>query len=470
MTRPAAPGTLSVVGFLVVLEFASGLLQGWLTPLLPSILQQYGTTAAQLNWVTVAYLLSTAVCVPLMAKLGDLYGHRRLLVVAVVLVAAGAVLVAVAPTFEVLLLGRALQGPLNAFLPLVFAIVRERTGARAGRAVSLLIGAVAIGGSLGFLLSGVSREFLSLSATLWVPAVVMILTVPVTALLVPETTVRGSGRVDWAGAGLLSLGLVLLLTAVGNSGGWGWTDARTVGGVLGGVVVLVAWVVVERRVAHPLVDVSLLLRGGLGLPVLAGFLFGAELYGSQAAGALFLSLPPGTGFGLGLAPGQLGLVLLAFGVAAFVGTVLAPRLAERRGAGTALAVGSALTALGYVLTALAHGSTAVFVLWQVLIGIGNGTVLAVLSTLVVGRAPADAVGISYGVLATARTLGGAVSGAVFAAVMASIVVLPPGAARPTTAEAGYVTVWLVCAALALGVTAIAVREQSRTRSLVPASE
>jgi hypothetical protein len=358
---------------------------------------------------------------------------------------------------------------LNAFLPLEFAIVRERTGSRAGRAIGLLVGALAIGGSLGFLLSGVSREFLSLSATLWVPAVVMILTVPVTALLVPETTVRGSGRVDWVGAGLLSLGLVLLLVAVGKGGAWGWTDARTVGGVLGGLAVLAVWVVVERRIAHPVVDVALILRSGLGLPILAGLLFGAELYGSQAAGALFLGLPPGTGYGLGLSPGQLGLVLLAFGAAAFVGTVLAPRLAERRGAGTALAVGSALTALGYVLTALVHGSAAVFVVWQVLIGVGNGVVLSVLSTLVVNRAPADAVGISSGVFNTARTIGGAVSGAAFAAVMAAMLALPPGAAKPITSEAGYVTVWLACAALALGVTAIAVREASRASSPVSAS-
>lgn len=472
MTSPTTTRTASVIGFLAVLEFASGMLQGWLTPLLPSILQQYGTTAAELNWVNVVYLLSTAVCVPLMAKLGDLYGHRRLLIVAVLLVAVGAVLVAVAPTFEVLLLGRVFQGALGAFLPLEFAIVRERTGKRAGRAISLLVGALAIGGSLGFLLSGVSREFLSLSATLWVPAVVMILMVPVTVLLVPETTVRGAGRIDWTGAGLLGLGLVLFLGAIGNGSMWGWTDPRTVGGVLGGLALLAAWIAVERRVAHPLVDVRLIVGSGLGLPILAGFLFGAELFGSQAASALFLGLPTATGFGLGLGAGQLGLVLLAFGAAAFVGTVAAPRLAERAGLRAALALGAALAAVGYLLTALAHGSPAIFVVWQVVVGFGNGIVLAVLSTLVVDRAPADAVGISSGVFNTARTVGGAMSGATFAAVMAAMLTLPPGAEKPITSEAGYVTVWLVCAALALGVAAIAARSAPRAPapSLTPAPQ
>ena len=463
---PASSGVTSVVGFLVVLEFASGILQGWLPALLPGIVAQYGTTAAEANWVSAVYLLSSTVCVPLMSKLGDRYGHRRLLVVAAALVAVGSVLVAVAPTFGILLLGRAVQGPLGAFLSLEFAIVRERAGARAGRAVGLLIGALAIGGSLGLLLGGVTRQYLSLSATLWVPAVVMILAVPVAALLVPETTHRTPGRIDWAGAALLSVGLVLLLAAVGNGGAWGWTDTRTVGGILGGLATLVGWIAVERRIAHPFVDLSLVLRGGLGLPILAGLLIGAELYGSQTAGALFLGLPTSTGFGLGLTPGLLGLVLLAFGAAAFVGTWLAPRLAERVGNRAAITSGSLLTATGYVLTALVHGSVGAFVVWQVLVGVGNGLVLAALSVYVVAHAPADSVGISSGLFNAARSVGGAVSGAAFAAVMAALLVRLPGLPRPITAEAGYVTVWLVCAALAVGVCGLAVL-LDRSRDRVP---
>ncbi|WP_249998343.1 MFS transporter [Actinoplanes sp. M2I2] len=457
------PGTASIVGFLLVIEFASGLTQGWLSPLLPSILQRYDTTAANLNWVNAVFLLSSAVCVPLLSKLGDLFGHRRLLTVAAASVAVGSVLVAVAPSFGVLLLGRALQGPLLAFLSLEFAIVRERAGPWAGRAVGLLVGSLALGGSVGLLLAGQTRQHLSLSTTLWVPAVLMIVMVPVAAMLVPETTLRTPGRVDWAGAGLLSLGLVLLLVAVGNGGAWGWTSWRATGGIAGGLVVLAVWVVLELRVAQPFVDVSLVLRGKLGPPVLAGFFAGAELFGSQAAGALFLGLPASTGVGLGLSAGQLGLVLVVFGLAAFVGTWLAPRLAERSGTRPTLILGAILSAAGYVLTALAHDTVGVFVAWQVLVGVGNGLVLAVLSGYVVTHAPADAVGISSGLLNTARTVGGAVSGAAFAAVMAAMVTRPAGAARPVTTEAGYMTVWLVCAALVLAVAVLALRLDDRAR-------
>lgn len=458
---PPASGTASVVGFLVVLEFASGLLQGWMSPLLPSIVQHYGTTAADANWVSAVFLLSSAVCVPLMSALGDRYGHRRLLITATSLVAVGSVIVAVAPTFGLLLLGRAVQGPLGALLSLEFAIVRERAGRRAGRAIGLLVGSLALGGSVGLLLAGVAREFGSLGAALWIPAAVMIVTVPVAVRLVPETTARLPGRIDWVGAGLLSLGLVLLLGTVGNGSSWGWSDVRTIGGLLGALAVLGVWLLVEQRVAHPFVDVARLVRGGLALPTLAGLFLGAELFGSTAVSALFLGSPRSTGYGLGRTAGQLGLILLAFGAAAFVGTWLAPRLAEHIGSRPVVLVGSLLIAGGYLLTALAHGSVTGFVVWQVLVGCGNGLVLATLSTYVVTRCAADAVAISSGVFTTVRAVGGALSGAAFAAVMASLLTGAPGTAGVTTSESGYVTVWLICSALALAVFLTATRMDRR---------
>jgi predicted MFS family arabinose efflux permease len=379
------------------------------------------------------------------------------LVVSTSLVATGAVVVAVAPTFGVLLLGRVLQGPLMAFLPLEFAIVRERAGQRTGRAVGLLVGALAVGGGVAAPSSGILREYLSLSTTLWFPAVVMAITVPVALFLVPESSVRQPGPVDWAGAVLLGSGLVLLLAAVGNGSVWGWTALPTLGGILGGLALLAVWITVERRVTVPLIKLALILRGGLGLPILAGGLAGAELFGSQAASSLFMGLPRSTGFGLGLTSGQLGLVLLVFGASALLGTILSPRLAERAGSRAALATGGLLTSAGYLLVAFVHGTVHPFIVSQVLVGVGNGFVLATLSTLAVSRAPSDSVAMSAGMFNIARTVGGAVSAAVFAAVMAAIVTHPQGAGKPITSVTGYVTVWLVCAGLALSIAMLATR-------------
>lgn len=113
-------------------------------------------------------------------------------------------------------------------------------------------------------------------------------------------------------------------------------------------------------------------------------------------------------------------------------------------------------AAGYLLTALVHGSGAGFVTSQIVAAGGNGVVLVTLSALVVQRAPRDAVGISSGLYALTRTVGGAVAGAVSVAVMSSTLTrLPDG--TWTTSEAGYVTVWLVSAAMALTVLGLALR-------------
>ncbi|RKS18058.1 MFS transporter [Arthrobacter sp. AG1021] len=89
-TRKVAGGA---VGFLVVMEFGSGLLQGWFPPLLSRIGSDFGVEAAALNWVMVIYLLMTVAFVPIIGKLGDLYGHKKMLLITVCLVAAGSLLV-----------------------------------------------------------------------------------------------------------------------------------------------------------------------------------------------------------------------------------------------------------------------------------------------------------------------------------------------------------------------------------------
>ena len=106
------------VGFLVVMELGSGILQGWLSPLFSSIGEHHGVSAASLNWISAAYLLATVLVVPLLSKLGDIHGHKRILMIATAIVAAASVLVAFAPNFELFLLGRAIQAPLAVFLPL----------------------------------------------------------------------------------------------------------------------------------------------------------------------------------------------------------------------------------------------------------------------------------------------------------------------------------------------------------------
>ena len=115
-----------VIVLLLVFEFVNGIMQGEITPLLPNIRTALNIGAADLNWIVSVELLAAAISVPVFGKLGDLYGHRRMLRVAIAFVAAGSVLIAVAPNLPLMLLGRVLQGARSgAFGTIAYLLVKR---------------------------------------------------------------------------------------------------------------------------------------------------------------------------------------------------------------------------------------------------------------------------------------------------------------------------------------------------------
>lgn len=448
------------VGFLFAMELASGLLQGWFTPLVALIGQKYTVGAADLVWVQTSFLLSTAVLVPLISRMGDRYGHKRMLTITAGVVAVGSVITAFAPTYGIFIVGRVVSGALVAFLPLEFAIIRERAGEHSGKAIGLLVGGLTFGASAGAVLAGQISDTISLTALLVFPAALMVIAFLIVNFLVPETTTRTTATVDWAGAVLLGAGLALALYGVSIGNTHGWTSGRVLGFIGAGLVFLVAWFLVEQRTASPLIDLSVLKgRGGIGLPVLIAAVFGGELFGNATPLAIFASTPKQVGFGLGLSAGNTGWLIFASGLAAFLGTVVGPQLVDRLGEVPAVSTGGVIAAVSYFLMAASHDSTGAVLTWLIIMGFGNGFIIAALPNIVVRRAPADSVGIASGLYNTSRTVAGAVASAAFTAVMSNHV-LDLGKGIQLTNERGYQIVWTVCGVLAalVAVLALLVRQ------------
>lgn len=457
LARPVRSGAAAAVGFLIVLEFGSGLLQGWMAPLLPAIAATHGASQASLNWIMAIYLLATVVAVPVLAKLGDMFGHKRLLVFATAAVAAGSVLVAFAPSFEWLLVGRALQAPLGAFLPLEFAIVRHKDPENTGKSIGRLVGALTLGGVAGGLISGLVMDALdSLTLTLLIPGIFMALCVPVVALLVPETTLLKKGSIDWAGAALLGLGMLALLGGVSNGNTLGWGSPLVVGGICVGTAFLVGWVLVERAVAHPLIDLQVLTRG-IGLPVIMALLVGAQMFASNTPSSLFLRADPALGYGYGLNASAAGLVLASYAFALFLGATFSDHLAKRIGTKGTTIGGGLVSGLGYVLMVIWPGTVLTFSAWLFISGVASGVLIGVLPTVIVQRAPADSVGIASAMYNTSRSVGGAIAGAAFVLVMSSVVnaTTANGVASAVPSHDSYRIVWGTCAALCFVVSLLA---------------
>lgn len=149
-----------LVGFLVFVEFTSGVLQGYYIPLLTDVARHLDIHDADVNWLEAAQLMLSAIAVPILAKLGDLHGHRRMLLLSAVVTAAATVVLAFAQSFPVFLIAWAVQGVYAAWLPLQVALIYNRSrgladpAAQTRRATGLIVAALQFGAIVGALGGG----------------------------------------------------------------------------------------------------------------------------------------------------------------------------------------------------------------------------------------------------------------------------------------------------------------------------
>ncbi|MEU4159384.1 MFS transporter [Actinoplanes sp. NPDC026670] len=447
----------AVVGLLVLFEITSGFIQGGVAPLLPDLGAEMNISDADLNWVISVQLLAAAVSVPAFGRLGDLHGHRRMLRIALVCVAAGSLLVVVAPNLAVLLLGRVLLGPLAALLPLEIALVRDRLPADlARRAIARLVGALALGTLLGAVLTaGLHQIIGDARLTLLVPAVLALLCVPVSFVAVPESETLATGKLDLPGVLVLSVSMVALLggiSLIGTSVGIGLLICGAVG--LGG------WVILELRTPEPLVDLRALAGRTVSPFFFCSFVFGVVYFGSQAPDSTFLAADRAVaGYGFGFTALQISLVALPAAVGAVVGSSLTAVIAGRFGYRRTLIAAFLTIAVTFVAMAFLHDEVWQLLLFKVPVGLAAGVALGAMPTVIAETAEPSRTGITTALYNNVKTLGGAVAGAVVAAILAALV----RAGGDTPTESAYVVVWLMCGGLCLA-AALAARFAHRTEA------
>lgn len=454
--QPAAtagpPPLRTFLAVLVIVELASGATQSFFAPVMYSVAQRWHVGVGALSWTVTAFTLSMAVSTPVFTKLGDLYGYRRVLRVEVIIVTIGSLLVALAPNFPMLITGRALQGMFAAYLPLMFGLVRSRYPRDATRRAIGYLNAALVFGILCTLVFVGMLERYSRTATpaLWLPVAVTV--AGLIALFATPAEARpahtAGERIDWAGALLLSGGLATALFGISEGPKWGWSSGQVVGCLVGGVLLLAAWVAVELRVASPLADVRFLFRPRF-LPVYAvGCLLYFVVTGGQLENSTFGLLPPKQiGYGLGLSVFQTCLLAAFWLVFTFLAVVATPRLGRALGLRMIPAIGGAFAVVGYFVLTFSHNNLACYVVFAGLVYLGLGFIESSTRILVVDQLPADQTAIGEGVYELSITLGGAVGSAVFGAIASSHV------ARPgLPSEHGYELCWAVSA----GVCALAV--------------
>lgn len=443
-----------VVGFLAFVEFTSGMLQGYYTPMLSDIARHLGITDADVNWLEGTQLMLSALVVPAFAKLGDMFGHRRMLLWSTALTAIASLALPFTDSFAVFLIAWTLQGFYVVWLPLEIALIWSRTRGRDGgslltaRAAGLLVAALELGAITGALVGGQLIDTLPLTLVLLVPALCVVACFFVIRFGVQESSQLTGGRLDLAGLSLISLALI------GFTGGLsllrlnGPADPLAWAVVVLGIALLVPFALVELRHHDPLIDVRMFRSPALAPVFLTAGLFGVSVLGAQAPLSTFARTDPAVyGFGLGTTGFQTSLIIGLYLIGMITGALLFPKFARRFSPRITLIGAAGLVGVGYLLFLPFHDTYGQLVTNMVIAGLGSGALVAALPAAAAAAAPATQTGVATGLTNSVKTVGGAIASAVFGiALMQGASGAGAGTAGSLT---GYFTVWLICGVTAL---------------------
>lgn len=499
---PPAPGRTDrsfsarrLVFGLVALQLVAGVLGAFYTPLITPIARNVGMRDADWNWFDSALAAVGAFALPLLTKLGDVIGHRRVLVATTVVVAASSWLAVVATDFWTLFAAFALQGFIAVWLPFELALVRdsapaEQAESRLARVSSVLtiffmIGSVvatAVGGQLftmngGWdalqdgLAAGLAPHDIvgfreSLVAVLIIPAIISTLAIPVVALLIPKQAKRtddddgpGTDGVDSAGAGALGLPGLLALGGImiGIVIGFGMVK-------LGGIALVPGWVVVaasigavvpflrwQARTSSPAIDVGALRDRRRG-PYLIGIIIFTIVYTTVTVPTVtFITTDPDEfGYGIGASPADISMIMLAMILTIIIVAGLASRVVTPANRLRLLRAAPVLIAVQYSFLFFFHESMAHAIITAVIGGIAAGILVPGFPAAVAAAAPAGRVAADLGVLNILSIAGATAGSAIFALALHDTADSTVSAAP----FAGYLTVWVITIALAIGLAII----------------
>lgn len=439
------------------------LLQAMLVPALPILQRELHTSQANVSWIFTAFLLSASIATPVLGRLGDMFGKRRMLIIVYVAVVLGSLAAALATNLATMVVARAVQGVGGAVFPLAFGIIRDEfprekvAGAIGG--ISAILG---IGSGLAIVIAGPIIEHLTWHWLFWVPFAIGIVTLAATVRFVPESPLRVPGRVNVGAALALSSWLAALLVGVSQGGHWGWSSGRIVGLFAAAVLGFAVWVLVELRSREPLVDVRMMRLPAVWWTNIAALLFGFGMYSTMVVIPAFMETPSSAGYGFGSTPTGVGLAMLPNTLGMLVVGLLIGRIAARFGSRTPLVVGGIVDAIAIGALAVWHDQMWMLYAALTVFGFGMGLAFSSLTNLIVEAVPAAQTGVATGMNANIRTIGGSIGSQVVSAIV--VAGAAPGA---LPAESGY-TNGLVVMAVALaaaGFVALIVPRSDRGRGL-----
>jgi EmrB/QacA subfamily drug resistance transporter len=383
------------------------------------------------QWIVTGYSLAFGSLLLLGGRIADLFGRKRIFIIGVVGFAAASAFGGAAQNFGMLLTGRVIQGAFGALLaPATLSLLTTTftSPAERGKATGIYGGIAGAGASVGLLLGGILTEYLDWRWVMYVNVLIAAIALAGGLALLENIASPDRPRLDLVGTVLAGVGLFCLVYGFSNasmsSGSSGWTKPATLGTLIGGAVLLAIFVITQRRVAHPLLPLRIILDRNRSGAYLAMFLAAIGMFGVFLFLTYYLeetlqysAVKTGVAF--------LPLTLVLVVVAAVGNTVLLTRVSAR----ALIPTGLALAGVGMALLSHIglHGNYAADVLpTLVLVGFGLGLVFAPAFTMGTLGVDRDDAGVASATINVAQQIGGSIGTSLLNTIAA-------------TAAAGYIT-------------------------------
>lgn len=422
MTSKTAPPAVAVttrrtiagvILAMALIESLSGVTQGYLNPILPALGPVFEIDDPTINGIFLIANVSFAVLTPIISRLGDSYGYRLVLRWSTGVVTVGVLQMALWPSLWTVTVGVVMLTCVVGFIPLMMGILRVSSPAHTRTGVSVMIGMLMIMVGAGGLLAGIVGVT-DPTLGFWV-AVPFALVAFVCSFVLPDAGVPTREGIALAPLAACSLGLIGFVVALSMAPEWGWLDARTLAAGMAGLALLAYWAKRDFSAtgSHRFVDLRMLANPRIRSISLATFFFGFASISYFGTNGIFLhSNPEKTGYGFGLSPLMIAIILALASVLSLASSLLTAKALRKFGERATLVFAGVLLAGGFLVMVVGHGSLPGYCVGFAMFNLSLGMYQAGTRALSVEGVPVEETSTAAGLNELALSVGIAVGAAV----------------------------------------------------------
>ena len=462
----AATTTRTIAGMILamaLIESLSGVTQGYLNPILPALGPVFEIDDPTINGIFLISNVSFAVLTPIISRLGDSYGYRLVLRWSTGIVTVGVFQMALWPSLWTVTVGVVMLTCVVGFIPLMMGILRVRSAAHTRTGVSVMIGMLMIMVGAGGLLAGIIGVT-DPTLGFWVAVPFAVLAF-ICSFVLPDAGIPTREGIALAPLLACSLGLIGFVVALSMAPEWGWLDTRTMAAGVAGIALLAYWAKRDfsSTGGHRFMDLRMLASQRIRAISLATFFFGFASISYFGTNGIFLhSNPDKTGYGFGLSPLMIAIVLALASVLSLASSLLTAKALRKFGERATLVFAGVLLAGAFLVMVVAHGSLPGYCVGFAMFNLSLGMYQAGTRALSVEGVPVEETSTAAGLNELALSVGIAVGAAVVKLISSASV------ESGHITESGLLSIWAALAVAALIAAAASARYPRRRAAEVAA--